>query len=744
MATQDVQNVIAEGDELLDTFQQGFIDINKIRDELKNNTNATDEVTGHTNTSEDNMRDNVTRLALRIRQIKEQGARLKDNTGKFNMAEWRIAMQLYNQARFDNSLHWLIAMEKDETLDRLRNMSPDHKAAILDLEQQITAEKLTKAEASLRLNDAEMRKVAGNLTSARDNIRALENDKESLETQVANLQSSARTLEQRYNSITAQYATVKDTAGSLHKRVKELEDNIAKNADRPAAQTSEVPRLTAANKALQDTLTRKDAEISDLNVRLNSEKTGHENTERQRLQANSAGRYSQREVHTLQGLVAEGLFEIDRLEETHKDMLDHFESFKELSLETSAESYLQMVVKNEELLEQKKKSAQKDTNLEQANAELDEKAAELERVKKDCAQKDTEIAHANASLLHNRAELDEKAIELDHATEDCARKDAELEQKVTQLERATEDYAQKDTDLLHCRITLEHKEADLVQRNTNLALWLMSPKHSEQDVDLWAPLIDYLQLPVPATQPAIEQCTWWAVARKQQDASAAIPALPAGLLESVALLYSEAIADQYDEDSCAPFLTIIRCLEVAKVAPIPMIMELLRRLLTSTNRDLDHMTQFGLFLGTWQVIGLIRLRWPETESLTDIEGQCQERFQHSPPDFQLIRDLVSGVDCGKQVRSAFGNDSQDKEVPSILSATPHKYCPMQKNFLVAPTTYCWALDLRCHTILLVDKEKGGFVVKDRIYRLQGAHGEEDIVVPSEENEDLDFIFGHLI
>ncbi|KAI0531956.1 hypothetical protein GGR58DRAFT_491834 [Xylaria digitata] len=327
--------------------------------------------------------------------------------------------------------------------------------------------------------------------------------------------------------------------------------------------------------------------------------------------------------------------------------------------------------------------------------------------------------------------------------EDCARKDTDLEQKIVELQHAREDCARKDSDLLHCQDTLKDKEADFLQRNSNLAVFLMGTKHKGQDVDCWLPLINLLQPMVAATQPITEQRPWWTVQLSWKHENASAPTLPAGLLESVTLLYGEARVGKYDDEGCAAFLAIIRYLEGAEAAPIPMIMELLRCLLANPSQEgVDHTTQLCFLFGTWQVIGLIRLRWPETERLTDIEGQCREKLRHSPPDFQL-GDLVAGAGCGEQLSSAF--DSQGGEIPSALSTTPHKYCREQRTLLVAPATATspvWALDLRRRVLWLVDKEKGDFE-NDGSYQLQAAQGEEKIVVPSATSDDLDFIFDRL-
>ncbi|KAI0454092.1 hypothetical protein F5B21DRAFT_476531 [Xylaria acuta] len=607
MSSQEVEDAVAEVEQLLDDLKQGYVDVSQLRNDLKQREDTTQQIVNDLRRRRGEVRGRIDQLALQKRQLEEQTAKLKDDSDKFDIVRWRRATESYKQARFDNALHWLIAMEKGETPDRLRNMSLDHKAAILDLERQITAAKLNKAEESLKLRDAEVSKTTDELNSMSNTIRTLDEDKKSSDTRVAELETSAKALQQRHDAVKAQHNTAQSEINMLSRRVEELEDGIARKEDRLVAQASEVTRLAAANKDLQDELTRKDAEIS--------------------------------------------------------------------------------------------------------------------KQKRDSAQKDTDLAQAGADLVRNRADLEQKNAELEHVKDDCARKNARLSHHIT---------------------TLEHKEADFLQRNTDLALLLMGHKHRGQDVDCWLPFINSLQLPAPATQPPINQYHWWTVVPswKQQDPPPSSPTWARGLLESVVLLYGEAVANQWDEDGCAAFLTIIRCLEVTEVAPVAMMVELLRRLLTNKTQGCDSRnTQLGFFLGTLQIVDLMRLRWPETKRLADIESQCQHKFNDSPPDFQPIHDLVAGVGRGQQLGSAFGDGGRDGEIPPVLSAIPHKYCPEQKTLLVAPTTTSssvWALDLRHHTIWLVNKEKGDFHDNDGSYWLEAPQG-KDIMVPSTPN-DLDFIF----
>ncbi|KAI0965695.1 hypothetical protein F4678DRAFT_485185 [Xylaria arbuscula] len=201
------------------------------------------------------------------------------------------------------------------------------------------------------------------------------------------------------------------------------------------------------------------------------------------------------------------------------------------------------------------------------------------------------------------------------------------------------------------------------------------------------------------------------------------------LLESITLLYGEAIGNNYDEEGCAAFHNMIRCLEIAEVAPTDMIIKMLCRLMTNYRDDM----QFGFLLETWQVVSLLRLRWPETGGLNVIENYCQEKFDKSP-SLKIIRDLVRS--------GQLNSFDHEQETPPLLSDTPHKYCPGQRTLLVAPDKYrTWALDLRTRTMTVVEK-KGRFHSL-KCYRLQVGQSEDYIEVPAASSDDLDFIFDYL-
>ncbi|KAI0531738.1 hypothetical protein GGR58DRAFT_518288 [Xylaria digitata] len=365
MSTQDVQDVVAEVEQLLSDVEQNYVDVNQLEDELDEHAAATTATEDKLRLWKNGIKERIKQLASRKREIEEQSTKLKlkNTAGKFDVAELRRATQSWNQARFDNALHWLLIMEEDETLDRLRNMSPHHKAAILDLERQITVEKLDKSEEFLRLRDAEVSRMT-------DNIRTLEKDNKSLESRVADLTTSKASLQQQHDSIAGQRDAAQTEIRTLSTRVQELEDEIAQKTNSLIEKESKVAHLAAVNNDFRDRLMGKDARILELGAKLDSEKTSHESTRRECLDAELAGRHSRREVDILHGLVAEGLAEINRLEDEVRDTSDAFDDLSDKLVMKSAEYYLDLTTMGMELSQRKRDSDRKDADLTQANADL--------------------------------------------------------------------------------------------------------------------------------------------------------------------------------------------------------------------------------------------------------------------------------------------------------------------------------------------------------------------------------------
>jgi predicted RNase H-like nuclease (RuvC/YqgF family) len=80
---------------------------------------------------------------------------LKDNDGEYALGRYQQAKRTCEDARFRSGLYWVLGMDENETLDRLRAMSQDHKAEILNLETKIARRKAEEAEKKLHEKEAE-------------------------------------------------------------------------------------------------------------------------------------------------------------------------------------------------------------------------------------------------------------------------------------------------------------------------------------------------------------------------------------------------------------------------------------------------------------------------------------------------------------------------------------------------------------------------------------------------------------
>lgn len=402
---------------------------------------------------------------------------------------------------------------------------------------------------------------------------------------------------------------------------------------------------------------------------------------------------------------------------------------------------------NKELDEEEKHREETEGRCRDAESENQEFEDQLRHKPNKLGRLSNESAEKDTGLLQKHTELERLCQEAVNNHE-AANKDADLSQKTAELKRVKDESSRKDADLARGKTPSEQNQADLRQRDNSLALLLMGGRYSEQNPSSWSPLVECAQSPAaPALPSAIDQRRWWAAAPPwEQQITPTTHRQPIGVLEAIGVLYGEAVASRWTYHGCVALQVIIRYLEVTEVAPIGMILETLRRLLASIaqgDSDVDMIS--GFHFGTSQVIGLIQLRWPETGGLADIEGRCQQKMlSQSPPDLQLIYDLVAGAKCGSQVKAAFMNDDQARETSPMLLDIPHKCCPAQQTLLVAPptpTSPTWALEWLHHEIWLVDKTRGDFADIDN-YRLPRLDG-EDFMVPSLTGQDLDFIFKHL-
>ncbi|KAI0424495.1 hypothetical protein F5Y09DRAFT_347651 [Xylaria sp. FL1042] len=190
MSSQQIENVVTEVEQLLDILDDGSRDVDQLKNDLEQSAERTKDKGYSLHSRRDDIRNEIDQLVLQKMQLAEQIALLKNNAGKFDMVKCQRVAESIHQAQFDNALHWIVVMEKGEVLDRLRGMSPDHKAAILNLEQQITVEKLDKVEESLRQKDKELSNLSHQLPCQNGANWVLENVKNSLETRLTNLKAS--------------------------------------------------------------------------------------------------------------------------------------------------------------------------------------------------------------------------------------------------------------------------------------------------------------------------------------------------------------------------------------------------------------------------------------------------------------------------------------------------------------------------------------------------------------------------
>ncbi|KAJ8131452.1 hypothetical protein O1611_g2169 [Lasiodiplodia mahajangana] len=857
MSSQDeIKDIMSETEEIIEELEREETDVERIKDAIKEDMTRLQFTKDKQEKGTTLMRNLILQMKSQKSKLEDDTAKLKDGTGRYDLDEWQKMAESYKQTCFDNALHGVMAMDPDESLDRLRNMSSDHMAALLDVERDHLACRLRATKLTLQLTEDNQDKLRSDIGSKdstiesnRQEILRLVKDKEDLKKRISKLEEDEEMSISAYNMAVSRRKAAERKAKDASNDIKELNAKLSRKE-------SEVADLTDTIKQLEDASSRKNDTISGTRDELQTEKASHEGT-RGRLDraqhkiAKLEGEADKRsaslaaanntikrrngdilsmdaELTKMQGesarkdrLLKDKEEELEQLraEVAWKDALlaDKKDELKQSRKDSSEKDVLLAVKENEpeqtrdelvkkdtlladknnELKKSREESSEKDVLLTQKEDELKQlkessskkdtlladKEDELKHSKEESSKKDTLLAQKDANLqqeidrttqtytrfLQRDSDLRQANDEIQQLKKESIRKDAEIAQKVaeltdiqgecsrgasllaqketelqqvtrtkdTELKEVNEECSRKDTDLAQTRLALGHHKDEVQRKTINLARLLMGQEHKDQEINSWLPLVNSSQFPMALPSLAISSNHWWTVAplRKQHTR-------PIGMLESLGLLYGEVIAKKWADDGSRALQIIIHCLEVAEVAPIAMVMELTRCLLTSIPQG-DDVETFGFIFGTSQVVSLLRLRWPETNGLAEIEARCQQTLDRSRPDLQLIHDLVAGIGCGSQVTSAF---IDNEELPHAISSIPHKYCPEQETLLLAPPTdksCVWALDLHHHTIWLVNKSIGDFVDDDRNYRLERPGGGEHIMVPATKVEDLDFIFRYL-
>jgi septal ring factor EnvC (AmiA/AmiB activator) len=129
-------------------------------------------------------------------------------------------MQSFEKLRFEYSLQWVLLMERDETLDRLRNISCDHMTALLNLEQQLLIEKPETAKAG---SDAQARQLKM-VTSQRDAAGAKASELDQL---VRDLERILASRDDEVATLTTSNKELKDKLSSTKSNVDHMADRVS-------------------------------------------------------------------------------------------------------------------------------------------------------------------------------------------------------------------------------------------------------------------------------------------------------------------------------------------------------------------------------------------------------------------------------------------------------------------------------------------------------------------------------------
>ncbi|KAI0480028.1 hypothetical protein GGR56DRAFT_671182 [Xylariaceae sp. FL0804] len=208
------------------------------------------------------------RLEQRIQTLRKP-----DGSG-FDMAKYKNAVAAYKQAVFDSTIHLTMA-DNEGTLDHIRNMSPQHKDALLNLERELVQERLGEEvrhlEAGLNTRASECQKLAEQNAAIVAQVQSLLADKQTLEKNLAEQKASADLQVRRFTAdkqtlekdLAEQNAAVLAQVQSLLADKQTLEKNLA---EQKASADLQVRRFTADKQTLEKDLAEQKAS-ADLQVR---------------------------------------------------------------------------------------------------------------------------------------------------------------------------------------------------------------------------------------------------------------------------------------------------------------------------------------------------------------------------------------------------------------------------------------------------------------------------------------------
>ncbi|KAI0019760.1 hypothetical protein F4780DRAFT_744764 [Xylariomycetidae sp. FL0641] len=148
-----IDAVIKHGD-VQATGSNDGLDFQSLTDRAKTTANKAEDAKARIDATVENL--NTLNQALEA-----QVERLKSN-GVFDLENYQRTIEKLKQSNFDLSSHLLMGQEETGTLDRFRNMSADHKTALLNLERQVVEQVLNQKIATLEAELSDRKRAARN------------------------------------------------------------------------------------------------------------------------------------------------------------------------------------------------------------------------------------------------------------------------------------------------------------------------------------------------------------------------------------------------------------------------------------------------------------------------------------------------------------------------------------------------------------------------------------------------------
>lgn len=623
--------------------------------------------------------------AKEVADLEESTAQLIDPTGKIKADDLRAQANRLDQARFDKFLFHILG--RDDSLDQVRELSHEHKNALLNheaelaqsrykndvdkLQQQLTESKKKQHDSEQKLADSEQ-KLADSEKKIGDQAIELE------------------TVQVDRSEVFAELARVRDelsTAQEGAAQARSAQDDVETKL---VGAETEI-RLVSARAA------EADKGRSAMEVELIAVKRELAITRNQLQKSTTANAEASEQLDAAR----------DTLETCTSVIFDLEEQREALTGQLAEENH-KCSTREEELRQSQAEHQQTRTDLKQSQADLEKSKAETKQVE--------------AELIQIKAEL--------HKSQ------AETKQSESELQQSQDKLKQASTDL-------QKMQQDVEAQQKGLAAFFAG--HAGFDASdaavtaMWRPLATALTSADWIAGIPLEEgrTTWTLLPFWYGDNLAPLPQPPLTLLELLLRVHAATLSGDFGRGSSDRLRHLTNMLARVSSLPVGLLAKMADQALdTLTPHDgtFDQSLEKQFFnMALRQLLQLCRNRWPGPE-IERLLGRTKPLVQER--SFLCMKQLEAQIGDGNDaalLQNLANSRDADGEVPDrdglfFLSGRTI-------GLLRAAEDHIWAFDLEAHTVRLIHATRGA-MVRDVHYVFRSSEregGSPDLIIPTEQD-----------